>query len=226
MKTVEMRLRPERDAPLVKVEVLTHEDFEAWLKRGEPLIQKHQIALWHKWKAQWAIGDWLQEATYTANPNRNAMPFRWVWDWLEEAAKHYRYSVGTFQEFRRVARVFPPGSRVPGLSWKHHQAVAAIAVEQERDAWLFSARNQRWSKTKLLAEMAACREAGISVPLPAAQPRAYPGRLTKIQEQTLVSLAKQTGLGLSQVKDLIVSNFLDEPAKVQEFAEAFAREEA
>jgi hypothetical protein len=45
--------------------------------------------------------------------------------------------------------------------------------------------------------------------------------LTKVQEATLSSLAKQTGLGLAQVKDLIVGNFLDEPAKVQEFSEAY-----
>jgi hypothetical protein len=107
------------------------------------------------------------------------------------------------------------------ISWKHHQAVAAIAVEPERDAWLFRAKVERWSKTKLQAEMKACREAGISFPLPSAQPRAYPVGLTKSQSTTLAELAKQTGLSLSQLKDLIVSNFLAEPAKVQEFSEAY-----
>jgi hypothetical protein len=219
VKTVEMRLRPEPDAPLVKVEVLTHEDFEAWLKRGAPLIQRHQRALKEKSAAQWAIGDWLQHATSTLNPD--SKPGRWFLVWLEEAANHYGYLVGTFQEFRRVASVFPPASRVPCLSWKHHQAVAAIGVEQNRDAWLFHARIEGWSKTKLQAEMAASREAGTTAPLPAAAPRAYLGRLTHSQAAILAALAKQTGLGSSQVKDLIVSNFLGDPAKVQEFLEAY-----
>jgi len=99
--------------------------------------------------------------------------------------------------------------------------VAALQVAQDRDAWLFYARIEGWSKTKLQAEMAACRDAGVTAPLPAAQPRAYPGRLTDSQAATLADLAKQTGLGLNQVKDLIVSNFLDQPAHVQEFAEAY-----
>jgi hypothetical protein len=191
-------------------------EFNSWLDRGAPLIQKHQRALKEKSEAQWAIGEWLLQMQESVS---NTDTYPWFVNSLVLAAKHYGYSVGTFQEFRRIANVFPPASRVPSLSWKHHQAVAALAVEQERDAWLFSAKIEGWSKTKLQAEMAACREAGIKEPLPAAQPRAYPGRLTESQGATLADLAKQTGLVLGQVKDLIVSNFLDDPAKVQEFAE-------
>jgi hypothetical protein len=221
VKTVEMQLRPEWGAPFVKVDVLTHEDFEVWLKRGEPIVIRYRRACREKSAAQWAIGDWLQGAASTLNTRNEGLGM--FFDWLAGAANHYGYSVGTFQEFRRVARVFPLDARVPCLSWKHHQAVAAIAVEQDRDLWLFRARIEGWSKTKLQAEMAASREAGTTTPLPAAQPRAYLGRLTGNHAATLADLAKLTGLGPSQVKDLIVSNFLDEPAKVQEFVEAYKR---
>lgn len=195
------------------------QEFQAWLQRGAPLIQRHQRALKEKSAAQWAIGDWLLQM----QPHVcNADAFPLFLDTIVLAANHYGYSVGTFQEFRRVASVFPSAaSRVPCLSWKHHQAVAAIPVEQDRDAWLFHARIEGWSKTKLQAEMAASREAGTTAPLPAAAPRAYLGRLTDTQAASLAGLAKQTGLGPSQVKDLIVSNFLDDPAKVQEFLEAY-----
>ena len=214
-----MRLRPEYNAPLVDVEVLTHEDFEAWLKCGETIVIRYRRACREKSEAQWAIGDWLQQAASTPNPDSKS--FRWWVDWLEAAANYYGYSVGTFQEYRRVAHVFPPAARICGLSWKHHQAVAAIAVEEERAVWLLHAKIEGWSKTKLQAEMAACREADATAPLPATKPRAYPGSLTKSQQATLADLAKQTGLGLSQVKDLIVSNFLGDPAKVEEFTEAY-----
>jgi hypothetical protein len=209
------------NAPLAKVEVPTHEDFEVWLRRGEPIVLRYRRACREKSAAQWAIGEWLQEAKCSANPKG----YPWFLNWVEEAANHYGYSVGTFQEFLRVARVFPAGSRVPCLSWKHHQAVAALSVEQERDAWLVSARIEGWSKTKLQAEMAACRESGVTAPLPAAQPRAYPGRLTKKQEATLADLAKQMRLGLTQVKELIVCEFLSDPAKVSAFADAYKPKE-
>lgn len=196
-------------------------DFLAWLQRGEPLVQRHQRALKEKSAAQWALGDWLLAMQAQVPVISNPDGYPWFLDTLTLASNHYGYSVVTFQEFRRVASVFPPSARDMAISWKHHQAVAAIAVEPERDAWLFRAKVERWSKTKLQAEMKACREAGISFPLPSAQPRAYPVGLTKSQSTTLAELAKQTGLSLSQLKDLIVSNFLAEPAKVQEFSEAY-----
>jgi len=201
--------------------VLTPPNFQSWLQLGAPLVANHQRALKEKSAAQWALGDWLLQMQGHIC-NTGAYPL--FLDTVVLAANHYGYRAGTFQEFRRVANVFPPSSRVPSLSWKHHQAVAALTVEQERDAWLFSAKVNGWSKTKLQAEMAACREAGVPAPLPAAQPRAYPGRLTESQEATLAGLAKQTGLGLGQVKDLIVCEFLSDPAKVSDFADAYKPE--
>jgi hypothetical protein len=113
-------------APVVAVE-LSGFELNIWLHRGAPIVARHQRACREKSQAQWALGDWLLEmqgSIYNADPE--AYPhsvhvpspcsgFMFV-DCLALAANHYGYSVGTFQEFRRIARVFPRESRVPGVS--------------------------------------------------------------------------------------------------------------
>lgn len=201
-------------------------DCAAWLQRGMSIVAKYKLACVEKSRAQWAMGDWLLEVQEVVPCAPGTYPssislFPGLVNSVSLAANHYGYAVSTFQELRRVARAFPLPTRVGSLSWKHHQALAAMPDDHERSSWLTTAQLSRWSKTKLQAELAASRAAGLSVPLPPTQKPTYPSVLTQTKVVALEALAKQTGLGLAQVKDLIVSNFLEEPAKVEEFLEAY-----
>jgi hypothetical protein len=51
-------------------------------------------------------------------------------------------------EYARVARKLPPSRRRPGLSFTHHQLVAARPPE-EQDEWLDAAEAHRWSTEEL-----------------------------------------------------------------------------
>lgn len=216
--------------------------FNTWLHRGAPIVARYRLACRAKSQAQWDLGDWLLEMDNHYLPGPVVLPrYANVHLGLDQiscyapepgdfdfharpytvAARLYGYQPATFQEFLRVARAFLRHTRELSLSWKHHQALAAMPDNDERAMWLWEAKIRKWPKAKLQSELAASRAVGLTTPLPAAQPRAYPGRLTESQKATLAALAKQTGLGVSQIKDLIVSNFLEEPTKVQEFAEAY-----
>lgn len=134
---------------------LSVQEFQTWLDRGAPLVQNHK-------QAKWALGDWLLEA--------ENQPFQWPHQgqgvppslWLKAAAEHYGYKYDTFLQFMRLARTFPPATRVAALSWHHHQAVAAIADPAVRADWLSNAALRQWPAKELQARVSVTKH-GLSV---------------------------------------------------------------
>ncbi|MEV3927280.1 LmbU family transcriptional regulator [Actinomadura coerulea] len=91
----------------------------------------------------------------------------WLGDWLvfgeENFPDRYRHvvaetglSYGTLRNYAWVARRFEVSRRHDKLSFQHHYEVAALS-ETEQDLWLTMAAGQRWSKTRLRAELRATR---------------------------------------------------------------------
>ena len=162
------------------------QEFQTWLSRGAPLVQNHK-------QAKWALGDWLLEA--------ERQPFQWPHEiqglppslWLKAAAEHYGYKYDTFLQFIRVARIFPPTTRVAGTSWHHHLAVAAIADPAVRAQWLSDAISRKWDAKELQKRVSITKH-GLSV-----------------QEALQVaSLAAALNIDNNQVQVLMLREFLQQ----------------
>jgi hypothetical protein len=122
--------------------VLTPPDFQTWLQLGAPLVANHK-------QAKWLLGDWLLQSDLAGSgvwPDK--VPGIHPGLWVQAAAQHYGYTYDTFLQFKRVAAVFPPATRV-ALSWHHHQAVAAVESASVRAEWLRLAEFGGWSSKEL-----------------------------------------------------------------------------
>jgi hypothetical protein len=91
----------------------------------------------------------------------------WLGDWLvfgeENFPDRYRHvvaetglSYGTLRNYAWVARRFEVSRRHDKLSFQHHYEVAGLS-EPEQNLWLTMAEGQKWSKTRLRAELRATR---------------------------------------------------------------------
>ena len=175
------------------------QEFQAWLQRGAPLVQNHK-------QAKWALGEWLLEvdvaqAASTHNGNwwphqPNHYPYS---GWIKDAAQHYGYTYDTFLQFKRVAAVFPPATRVAALSWHHHQAVAAVDDPAVRAEWLRTAKLFGWP-AKDLQQKVAVTKTGLSM----------------AEAMQMSQLAATLGIAVGEVQVLIVRQFL-RSANVNEF---------
>ena len=115
---------------------------EEWLEKVVALLDEDK-------KRQWAIGDLLLEGETwlvpgmsgkdlhaddakrndeSKGPTDEKVPFRLGvpgHDPYEVVCKRSGYDKSSLQDFMRVSRAFPAGTRVAELSWGHHQAAAA-----------------------------------------------------------------------------------------------------
>jgi hypothetical protein len=109
--------------------------FEEWQSLFEQLKSRDK-------KRQWIIGDALvqgrehfgEDAYQVIDPNEEA-------EQEEEGGETYR-------QYMQVADRIPPGSRLPVLSWGHHQAVAYLPPEM-RDQWLTKAATEGLKRSDL-----------------------------------------------------------------------------
>lgn len=167
------------------------QEFQAWLNRGAPLVQNHK-------QAKWALGDWLLEVdvAHAASaltgdwwPHQPAhYPYS---TWVSMAAAHYGYAYDTFLQFKRVAAAFPAATRVAGLSWHHHQAVAAVEGPEVRAKWLSLAKFAPWSSKDLQTKVSLTKY-GLSIS----------------EAVQLSELAAVLGMAAGEVQVLIVREFL------------------
>lgn len=74
---------------------------------------------------------------------------------LDEVAEAYHWERHTLQNMMSVARKFPPGDNVEGLSFSHHEAVCFMDSEDKRLHWLHEALSRGWSVKRLRAELHA-----------------------------------------------------------------------
>jgi hypothetical protein len=111
----------------------------------------------------------IEDARFRAHANADP-------ELLERQYTHYtgRYSEiagvepGTLREWRGVAAFFKVSSRLPTLSWAHHQeamdgAHGDPAVAQD---WLDKAQSNGWSKTELRAQIRATSRLSRESPEP------------------------------------------------------------
>jgi hypothetical protein len=105
-------------------ELVSDEEYDAWLERGEKLgfdAAEHQ----------WALGDWIVEGEdlwdlATAIRNR-----RFKHGVYMAAADITGFRVDTIKDYAYVARNVPEGTRVKTLSFGHHKLIAAVPHEQQ-----------------------------------------------------------------------------------------------
>jgi hypothetical protein len=165
--------------------VLTPPDFQTWLQLGAPLVANHK-------QAKWLLGDWLLQSDLAGSGVwLDKVPGIHPGLWVQAAAQHYGYAYDTFLQFKRVAAAFPPATRVAGLSWHHHLAVAAIESAAVRAEWLSLAKFAGWS-SKDLQQKVAIAKAG----------------LTMSEAVQLSQIAAVVGMAPGEVQVLIVRAFL------------------
>lgn len=75
----------------------------------------------------------------------------------------------TLMHWRQVARFYPVGSRLPTLTWSHHQEAWAGSDGNLSAAtkWLNKAHKEGWSKTELRARIRGALSQGNDGPAPA-----------------------------------------------------------
>lgn len=91
-------------------------DFESWYNLWQWLKERDAAM-------PWIIGDLLNygEAAY-------GEAYSQIFEADDEADGHY--SKGTLKEYKSVAKLWPLSSRLDGILWSYHQAVAHLPMEQ------------------------------------------------------------------------------------------------
>lgn len=102
--------------------------FEEWAEVMSQLFKRDR-------RRQWEIGDGL-----VVGEGKFGEECYQVVDELDEAEKDEEGSE-TYRQYMQVSSRIPAGSRLPQLSWGHHQAVAYLAPER-RDYWLKKALDE------------------------------------------------------------------------------------
>lgn len=82
---------------------------------------------------QWAVGDWI-------NYGEEHYPDRYA-----QAEDETKYAYGTLRNYASIAARVDCHTRVTGLSWSHHAAVAALPQEQQTEV-LAMAKTERLSR--------------------------------------------------------------------------------
>lgn len=103
----------------------------------EELIEIGQMLRGMESSIQWLIGDWLNRAER-------------VWGQVYEDVPEYSY--GTLRTYASVARSVQLSIRIDKLSFAHHQLVAALEPEQQRE-WLRYAAENGLSVAQMRAAM-------------------------------------------------------------------------
>lgn len=127
---------------------------EAWREVGAALGRFQDAS-------HWWVGDWL-----LARQENGAVPSA-VYDQAERVAHYARHSLhvlafvaSQFARSRRIeARWGPPDTEHPGgITWGHHQVLAASLTPAEQDGWLQEAVKNRWSVRDLREALRRRRE--------------------------------------------------------------------
>ncbi|MBN1459986.1 MAG: hypothetical protein JXA57_10635 [Armatimonadetes bacterium] len=114
----------------------------------------------------WAVGDALNEIGYRGGERRQSDAY----DKLHAITGHSR---SWLYNLAQVAKEFPPESRHPGLSMKHHILVLTLEDPNDRERWLARAE----------AEKITGEAMRLLLPTPKAQPRKRSRRRRSIQEK-------------------------------------------
>jgi hypothetical protein len=96
---------------------------------------------------QWLLGDWIAYGNAKFGER------------YARAAKITGYDTQTLMNMVYVASHFPISRRRESLSWSHHEALAALGLE-EQDHWLDQATTHRWSVADLRMMVRASRSQG------------------------------------------------------------------
>lgn len=120
--------------------------------------------------AQWAEATtWVQEV-------EEASPF-WVGDlhlygerYGEEASqvlKATEYAESTVKNAKHTCKMFPPEKRRASVPYSHHQEIAAVNDEAEREYWLAKCEDENLTRDQLRVQIKAAKSdaAGESVDL-------------------------------------------------------------
>lgn len=108
--------------------------FDLWQLLGDQLMFYHA-------GLQWMLGDWLlygEKASWSEQ--------------FSQALDQFSIEYSTLMNYRRIATIFPIGSRWAKLSWTHHREVAEMTPEQQQ-FWLKSAADNKWSIRDMLHHM-------------------------------------------------------------------------
>lgn len=89
-----------------------------------------------KTAVQWAVGDWI-------NYGEEHYPDRYA-----QAQDETKYAYGTLRNYASIAARVDCHTRVTGLSWSHHAAVAALPADQQTEV-LMQAKTERLSRDDL-----------------------------------------------------------------------------
>lgn len=144
-----------------------------WLDRVCGLLEQHS-------KSQWVIGDALLEGEKWQITGVSGKELRETADQKNHAQRGaedehtpYQLSIGghnpydavaersgydksSLLDFMRVSRAFPAAKRVAGLTWSHHQAVAADWIpDKQRTELLDAAESAKLSVSGLRKQVAA-----------------------------------------------------------------------
>ena len=124
-----------------------------WLQEGRVIAKEHS-------GHQWLVADWLLRGEIDERVYKKTM-------YADAATIFQPYSPKTLKEWAYVARSIQRPFRMDGLSFGHHQVVAALAPpEQER--WLKKAKESALTVKALRDAVAAERKAtaGVEVHFP------------------------------------------------------------
>ena len=148
------------EAPEVTTPAL---DYGEWLARGKSLAAEHN-------NRNWLLGDWINEGDDEYNFKNLGIP-----DYLligshppnfwKDVSAETDLGVGTLKQLGLVARRFPPGRRIPELSWSHHQICAPYERRYEYLRAALLPGKKRHRPLDWLAEHIA-KEEGYSEPEP------------------------------------------------------------
>lgn len=122
--------------------------FDQWVDVGRPILNAAAYSPWY-------IGDWLLYAEQRWATNETG-------DEITSERARIRRAVAdvanvdleSLRAYRWVAGNIAPGRRRAGVSWSHHQQVAALPAEVA-DGLLEQAEREGWSKRDLAAAVKA-----------------------------------------------------------------------
>jgi hypothetical protein len=114
-------------------------EFEQWLTCGQALIEIEGAV-------QWWLGDWWSYGEHGYGDRVKA---------LEEGSLGDR-SFGTLRTYGWVANKVPTSIRIDALTFAHHQHVAPLPPDQQRE-WLTRAEKEGWSSNELKSAIARAK---------------------------------------------------------------------
>ncbi len=123
-----------------------------WVEQNQIGLQASKKPTFKQWEA---LGEQLEIVRYSvpfllgdwANMGQDIFEE----DWTQATSIFSEYTAQTIANYASVCRKVPYKNRSEGLSFSHHQAVAKIAVEQQK-AWLAIALNDPVENRKLTAK--------------------------------------------------------------------------